>query len=417
MQIFKQVPNVDFLGQRKFWLSLSLGLSILIFVWPLVGHVWSPAKPNWGVDFAGGSEMQVQFTGPVDPVRIRKTLDAGGIADTNVQQFGEAQNHEFLVRVRQASLFTNQVFEKEEAPKLRAALPGLKPGKAGISYNADQGDQVTVRAGAGTTLTKAEVGEDFAKAGFHVQDVRVITQGTVYSVLLKGVSDKVERSLSAAFPKLKPATGTFIRKVDTVGASVGHELKIAAIKALLLSIALILLYIGFRFDFAFATGAVVALLHDAIIVTGYYLLSHAELNTDTIAAVLTVVGYSVNDTVIIYDRIRENLQKHKGRDLVRVMNESINETLSRTIITHFTVLLSLMGLLIFTVGTLREFAFAMVVGVITGTYSSVYIASPITIWISDVMKARKERLGGSGPAKPRLSDGGGKQRRAAGAKA
>ena len=175
-----------------------------------------------------------------------------------------------------------------------------------------------------------------------------------------------------------------------MGASVGTELKRAAIKALLLSILLILLYIGFRFDFAFATGAVVSLFHDAVIVVGFYLVSGAELNTTTIAAVLTIIGYSVNDTVIIFDRVRENLQKHKGRELYKVINDSINETLSRTIITHLTVLLSLAGLIIFTVGTLREFALAMTVGVITGTYSSVFIAAPVVLWIEAIAKARRE---------------------------
>ena len=412
MNIFPQVPKIDFLGQRKFWLSFSLGLSILIFLWPLLGHVWKPARLNWGVDFAGGSEMQVQFTGPADVVKIRKTLEQAGVIDPNVQQFGTPAPHdyEFLVRVGRASLFSNAVFAKEVEPKIRAALPDLKPGKSGVSYNEDQGDQVTLQVQDGKKLSKDQIEKAFVAGGFRVQDVRAITDQTIYSVLFKGVSDKVERALVAKFPTLKPADG-FIRKVDQVGASVGKELKVAAIKALVLSIVLILLYIGFRFDFAFATGAVVALLHDAIIVIGYYLLSHAELNTSSIAAVLTVVGYSVNDTVIIYDRIRENLQKHKGRELYRVINESINETLSRTIITHFTVMLSLSGLILFTVGTLREFALAMFVGVITGTYSSVYIASPVVIWITDLMKARKERLSGSG------SGTGTKQRSAASAKA
>ena len=137
--------------------------------------------------------------------------------------------------------------------------------------------------------------------------------------------------------------------------------------------------------------SIVSLIHDATVVIGFYFLSGAELNNTTIAAVLTIIGYSVNDTVIIYDRIRENMQKHKGRDLYKLVNESINETLSRTIITHVTVFLSLVGLIIFTAGTLREFALAMAVGVVTGTYSSVFIASPVVIWLEDVMKARKAR--------------------------
>jgi preprotein translocase subunit SecF len=239
----------------------------------------------------------------------------------------------------------------------------------------------------GQQLSPDTIRATFEQLQIPTQDVRVITEGQQYSVLFKGVSNKVEHALQKEFPGQEP----HVRRVEQVGASVGSELKVAAIKAMLVSMLLILLYVGFRFDFAFATGAVVSLIHDATIIIGFYFLAGFELNNTTIAAVLTIIGYSVNDTVIIFDRIRENMQKHKGRDLYKLINDSINETLSRTIITHVTVFLSLVGLILFTAGTLREFALAMAVGVITGTYSSVFIASPVTIWLEDVMKARKAR--------------------------
>ena len=392
MNIFPTTPNFDILGQRRMWFGISIALSVLALAWPLF------KTPNWGVDFAGGTELQVQFSGDVDATALREAVESAGIAEPNVQQFGNPADHEFLIRVRRATLFSNDDFRSTVEPKIRGALAGLKAGNDGVSYDQDEGDQVTVRAQADGSLDNAKVKQAFESAGLRTQDVRALTEGSAYSVLLRGVSDRVVQALESKFAASKPSNG-FLRRVEQVGASVGSELKTAAVKALLLSILLMLLYIGFRFDFAFATGAVVSLMHDAIIVIGFYFVTGAELNTNTIAAVLTIVGYSVNDTVIIYDRVRENMQKHKGRDLYRVVNDSINETLSRTIITHFTVILSLTGLIIFTVGTLREFALAMLVGVITGTYSSVYIASPVMLWIEDVIKTRREATG-TGPGTP-----------------
>jgi preprotein translocase subunit SecF len=376
MNIFPQVPNFNIIGQRRFWVTVSIILTLIIMIFPLI------KRPNWGVDFAGGNEIQIQFTGNVDVGQLRQAVEGAGLTDTNIQAYGDPKDHEFLIRVGRSSLFKNGQFQTTVEPKIRAALPQLAPD--GISYNEDEGDQVTVSAKEGSPLTPEVIKAAFESNGLHVQDVRAITQGKTYSVIFRGVSDQVQQALSAKFPDLKPT----VRRVEQVGASVGSELKIAAVKSVVISILMILLYVGFRFDFAFATGAIVSLLHDAVIVTGYYLISGAELNNSTIAAVLTIIGYSVNDTVIIYDRIRENMHKHKGRDLIRVINDSINETLSRTIITHFTVFLSLIGLIIFTLGSLREFSLAMAVGVITGTYSSVYIASPIVIWIDEVLKAR-----------------------------
>jgi preprotein translocase subunit SecF len=379
MNIFPKVPNFDIIGQRRFWISVSIFLTVVIFLWPAF------KKPNWGVDFAGGNEIQVQFSGDVDPGKIHDAVDASGLTDTNIQALGDTKDHEFLIRVGRSSLFKTEQFKQNIEPKIRAALPDLAPD--GVSYNETEGDQITLTGKEGATLTPESIRKAIDAAGLKVQDIRAVLEGHQYSVVFRGVSDQVQQALQKSFPELKPT----VRRVEQVGASVGTELKIAAVKSIVVAILMILVYVGFRFDFAFATGAIVSLIHDAVIVTGFYLISGSELNNSTIAAVLTIIGYSVNDTVIIYDRIRENLTKHKGRELTRVINDSINETLSRTIITHFTVLLSLAGLIAFTIGTLREFSLAMAVGVITGTYSSVYIASPVVIWIDDVLKARKER--------------------------
>jgi preprotein translocase subunit SecF len=176
---------------------------------------------------------------------------------------------------------------------------------------------------------------------------------------------------------------------------VGKELRNKGIAALLYSMVAILLYVAFRFDLKFAPGAVLAMIHDVIMVAGYYLVTRREFNLTSIAALLTVTGYSINDTIVIYDRIREEMAKFRGKPLPDIINIAVNETLSRTILTSGVTALSLVGLLIFGVGEIWDFAMAMLVGIIVGTYSSVYIASPLTIWI-DQRAAARDRAAKSG---------------------
>jgi len=187
-----------------------------------------------------------------------------------------------------------------------------------------------------------------------------------------------------------------ILKVDKIGAKIGGEMRRNAFIAVILAVIAMLVYIGFRFEFNFGIGAVIALVHDVLVTTTVIIVFNnlgimdLEINQSIIAALLTVVGYSVNDTVIIFDRIRENKEIHKGMNLLKLVNLSINETLSRTIITVLTVLFALGALLIFGGPVLQGFAFTMFVGTIVGTYSSIYIASNFVIWY--IEKVKKQNL-------------------------
>jgi preprotein translocase subunit SecF len=165
--------------------------------------------------------------------------------------------------------------------------------------------------------------------------------------------------------------------------------------SLIYAMVAILIYVAFRFDFKFGPGALVAMVHDVIMVSGYFLITRREFNLTSIAVLLTVIGYSINDTIVVYDRIREEMVRYKGKPLPEIINIAVNDTLSRTILTSGVTALSLVGLLIFGVGEIWDFAMAMLVGIIVGTYSSVYIASPLTIWL-DQRAAAKERAGKSG---------------------
>lgn len=382
MELFRQRPNFDFLGKRRIFFGLSAAIILAGLLAPLV------RAPNWGVDFAGGTEIQVQFAGDVDVSAVRQAVEAANLPDANIQRFGEPEDHEYLIRVRRASLFTDAEFAAQVEPAVRAAIPSLREGAAGVEYREREGDQVLLNTEE--RVTPAVVRDAFESQGYRVMDVVTLPpEGQSYKVIFRGVVDRVEQALQASerLAGMEPS----IRRVDQVGAAVGRELQKSALKSMLLAIALILLYVGFRFDFRFAPGGVVALTHDALVVVAFYTISGAEINTTSIAAILTIIGYSINDTIVIFDRVRENLQKYKGRELERVINDSLNETLSRTILTTLTVLLSLIGLVVFTVGTLRDFSLAMVIGLLAGTYSTIFIASPLVIWLEKVMQARRDR--------------------------
>jgi len=195
----------------------------------------------------------------------------------------------------------------------------------------------------------------------------------------------VEHDLNARFAAAKPE----VRRVEYVGPAVGRELRNQGFKAILYAMALIVIYVGLRFDFRFSPGVIIAILHDAIITLGYFAFTGREFNLTSVAVILTVVGYSVNDTVVVYDRIRENQGKLKGKRLSEIVNISINETLGRTILTSFATALSPVCLLIFGVGTIFDFAMAMLIGIVSGTYSTWFIAAPMTIWLEERAEAKR----------------------------
>jgi preprotein translocase subunit SecF len=235
-----------------------------------------------------------------------------------------------------------------------------------------------------------------------------------YTVITAGISDKIKSALSEAHGKgLVPQAE--LRRIEFVGPQVGKQLRTKGILAVLYASLAILAYVALRFDTRFAPGAVIAMFHDIVVVLGYFVVSRREFNLTSVAVLLTIVGYSVNDTIVIYDRIRENMGKVHGMPLPQLINMSLNETLARTILTSFATALSLTGLLIFGVGQIWDFAAAMLLGIVTGTYSSIYIASPVTIWLEEL--TGKSPVAGKPSApeqKPeRAGDGKDEERRAA----
>jgi len=179
-------------------------------------------------------------------------------------------------------------------------------------------------------------------------------------------------------------------RVEWAGPKASKQLRDSARNSVALAIVFIMLYLAFRFDLRFAPGVVVACIHDAMVVIGVFIVFRREVTLSTISAVLTIVGYSMNDTVVIYDRIRENLAKHRGKSFANIINISVSETLSRTILTSGATMLSILPFFIWGTGVIRDLALAMVVGIVAGTYSSIYVAAPLTEWI-DIRMARQQK--------------------------
>jgi preprotein translocase subunit SecF len=299
-QIIPTVTNFNFIDKFKYFIIFSIisaiGVLALIFTKGF----------NYGIDFTGGTVIQLEFTAQKSAEEVRKIFDELGEHDASVVQLGTT-NTEYLI----------------------------------------------------TTRTVANPKSDTA----------------LNHRLLKKVGE----------------TNVKIKKVDIVGPKVGAELKMASLRALIYSIILITIYIWFRFDIRFAPGATFAMLHDLFLSSGFYLLTGREFTITAVAALLTIAGYSVNDTIVVYDRVREIIKK--GGDhlpLGQTINKAINLTLSRTLLTSLVTLISIVPIIFFTTGELQSFAIAMCFGIFVGTYSTIYIASPFTIYVEKFLERRKK---------------------------
>lgn len=234
--------------------------------------------------------------------------------------------------------------------------------------------------------------------GLGLGDVAVQEFGRADDVLIRVEGgDDAQRAANAVADSLKSAfPGVIIERTEAVGPKVSGELIQAGVLAVVLAVAAVLAYIWVRFEWQFAVGAVAALAHDVMLTVGVFSALQLEFSLAIIAAILTIIGYSLNDTVVVFDRVRENLRRYKTTALDEVLNLSLNETLSRTLMTSATTLLALISLYVFGGEVIRGFTFAMIWGVIVGTYSSVYIASPVLVWLGVTRDAGEDDAGGSG---------------------
>lgn len=385
MQIIKGKTNFDFIGKRKIALFISSVLNISILVGIAIFGF------NFGVDFAGGTLVEVKFAAPTTAEQVREGAVKGGLQEPQVQGIGSAEENNFILRMGGVTQLTPESEQTAEA-----ALRGLGE-VTSLTKNLDTG-LINVRYKAPLDPDENKVKEMIKAAvvasGTGVTKVNKLGESD-YQVEAEGMASKVTQALKAGLNGAEFE----VRRTDYVGPQVGKQLRNKGIMALVWAMLFILIYIAFRFDLKFGPGALVGMLHDVVMVAGYFLVTRREFNLTSIAALLTVIGYSINDTIVVYDRIREEMVKYKGKPLPEIINIAVNDTLARTILTSGVTSLSLVGLLIFGVGEIFDFAMAMLIGIVVGTYSSVYIASPMVIWLDERQHEREAAAGGGMKAK------------------
>jgi preprotein translocase subunit SecF len=387
--------SYEFIGNKKYWIGTSIILTLLTIVMlPLNAYVLKGRGHmlNWGVDFRGGSEVVIEFTKAVDVGDVRKALSDIGLHDAEVVKYDDPTGKKpwnYMIRVGAVS-----VLSEKQAEQVRASLAKL--GDASLKHfdGSEGGDKIYLRYDK--AVEPSDIGSALKAIGVSTNQVQAFgrPEDHTYEVTLVGLDTEIRRALDA---KLGEGAVGAIPQVESVGAKAGKQLQLDAARSLIYAILLIMVYIAFRFDFRYGPGTVLALLHDAVLVIGAFAVTYKEFSLTTVAAVLTIIGFSMNDTIVVFDRIRENAARMRDRKFDRVVNISINETLSRTILTSATVFFVTLAMNIFGVGVIRDFAFAMNVGVIVGTYSSIFIASPVLIWLNDKYQASQAK---QKPARP-----------------
>ena len=384
--------HIPFLSYRKLFVAISSIVVGLGLLW-LVAGLLNPAIPGlrFGIDFTGGTQVLAKFREAPDLGRLRSTLTGVSTDAPIIQRFDEAEKHQVLIRL--------QVPAGEQADLTRPVIDRLA-----AEFNADVGRRFDLNTQGSQALslllvdadpdrvaaTGADPASHYAPMADAVLEYR--RQHGIFSSLdeLNGVPELSPAARSAIRERV--ALGSFaLLGVESVGPAVGADLKKQATMAIALSLMGILIYVWVRFQLPYSIGAVVALFHDVITTLTALMITQREINLPTVAALLTLVGYSTNDTVVIFDRIRENLRLRRGEKLEEIMDLSINQTLSRTIITSGTVLLVVLPLFLFGGDVINTFAFVLLVGLFVGCYSTVFIASPVALWISRLLAARREK--------------------------
>ena len=374
MEFFRDT-QIDFMKYRKWWMIVSV-----VFVLLGISALFSHERLNLGIDFAGGTQITLKFKEQPDVEGLRRILAGAGLDDAQIQRFGDEGANEVIIKT--------PVIEGSEEGSLdtvNAALDAeLGSGAPGLDLNqVGPGDLSALLVREDPDGVTAEQGEEEARA-YYEGAANALLEVRREDGLIR-TWDQLDRAEGVS-PEVRSAVraGTHLSDysvlaVENVGPQIGRELSTRGILAVALSLVGMLIYIWLRFELRYGVGAVAAVFHDTLVCLGFYALFDFEFNLTTIAAFLTLVGYSVNDTVVVFDRVRENLRKNRRQPLVEVMNQSLNQTLSRTVLTSGTTLLAVGTLLTYGGDVLRGFAFVLTIGIVVGTYSSIYVASPVAL--------------------------------------
>ena len=363
MEFIKPGTYIDFMKYRGpviTVLGVMATLSLVSLFYP---------GPNYGIDFAGGTEVQLAFDGDTTPAEVRSALENAGYPRPDVISV-EGKPNEYIIRVSEVSSLPD-----DQVDQIRASVESvLGEGVLQEMKVSPGGDKITLRVSS--EVHEQQLQEALTAGGAHVRSINSLSgsRDPRYEAHLVGVADELTDQLQAHFGDRAPARAL---RVEWVGTKAGEQLRDAAIHSLLYAIAF-MLCVAFRFDLRFAPGGVIAMLHDALITLGINVLVQKEVNLTTVAALLTIMGYSINDTIVVFDRIRENMVRVRDKSLRELINISTSQMLSRTIVTSLTTLLSVSAFFFLGTGVIRDIAFALGVGILIGTLSSIFIAAPIT---------------------------------------
>ena len=359
LKLVKQNTQFDFFKRWKMWIGFS---SLMMVVSVVIAFAQGL---NYGIDFRGGTTIRTQATTPVDIGQYRALIDPLGLGDVSIAQVFDPSfdDNQHVAQIRIQAQEGQESVSADLIETLRDTLGQVYGGQLWVLMP--------------ETLTQAltlTLLERFPQSEFDAKTL-VFPAGTSLSVV-----DEIKQmgggdTVRGVYQKFSfPA-------VESVGPKVSGELIQTAIWAVLAAIAMVIFYIWLRFEWQFSLGAVAALVHDVVITIGVFAILQIKFDLAIIAALLTIVGYSLNDTVVVYDRVRENLQRFKSKTLAQVLNISINETLSRTFVTSVTTLIALIALFVLGGDVIRGFVFAMIWGVIIGTYSSIFVATSLLLYL------------------------------------
>ena len=381
VELFRQA-NIDWLGKKWYFLGFSLIFSVSGVLSMLFWH-----HIPLDVDFRGGTVVRVKFDQQPNIDRIRSAADKAGLKDARIQQYGPAANNEVIVTLAQS--------ETSEAAldQGRAAIVGTLTSNYSATGAASQGKLDLDNTGRSTLAAwlaekdPEHLGQSDAATQHYTQQANAILDyRDGHSGLISSIDSLSGVATPAVVNQLKQdayLSGFAVRNVEIVGPQVGAQLRKQALLATLYSLAGMLVYLWFRFELIYGVAAVVAVFHDTIITVGAFSLFNKEISLTVIAAILTLVGYSMNDTIVVFDRIRENLRLSRREPLSVVVNRSINQTLSRTVLTSGLTFLTVLSLYVFGGEVLRSFSFALVIGILIGTYSSIAVAAPMLVAYQD----------------------------------
>ena len=391
MEFFKNA-NIDFLGKKWYFIAFSLIFSVAGVVSLIVHN-----GPNWGIDFRGGTLVYVKFSHTPDDNAVRAAMDRAGLRNARIQSYGGVGSNEELIDLPVEET-SEQALDQGKIKIISALQTNAPAGKQGDLNNTSSLSLKAYLLEKDPLHLGTDAEQKYGAAAQVIVDYRDKTLGGVLSRMdqLKGVTDPaILASLQDGF--FLSDFGVY--QVEIVGPQVGSQLRKQAFLATIYSLGGMLVYLAFRFELIYGVAAVITVFHDTLITIGAFSLTGKPISLTVIAAILTLIGYSNNDTIVVFDRIRENLKLMRREKLADVVNRSINQTLSRTILTAGLTFLTVLALFLFGGEVLHGFSFALVIGILIGTYSSIAIAAPILVayqdWRSNRNKPAVAMAGGN----------------------